>query len=113
MARLPIGLTEATFWILLSISAGLAEELAFRGYLQRTIGIIGQTIVFGLAHGYQGVYSIVRITLYGLIFGLVAHWRKSVVAGSQQVYRPALYLCGEPAEAGGVAARNVHIDAYS
>src|SRR5689334_22432598 len=80
-SMLPVGLTESIVWMILSMSAGVAEELAFRGYLQRRIGIIGQAIVFGIVHGYQGLYSIIRITVYGLLFGLVAHWRKSLAPG--------------------------------
>jgi membrane protease YdiL (CAAX protease family) len=80
-SMLPTGITESVLWVALSMSAGFAEEIAFRGYLQRRIGIIGQAIVFGVVHGYQGIYSVVRIAMYGLLFGLVAHWRKSLVPG--------------------------------
>lgn len=43
-ALLPRGAIESLAWVLLSIRAGIAEELAFRGYLQRRIGIAGQAI---------------------------------------------------------------------
>ena len=80
-SMLPVGALESVLWVILSISAGIAEELAFRGMLQQKIGIVGQAIVFGIVHGYQGVYSVIRITMYGILFGLVAHWRKSLVPG--------------------------------
>src|ERR1700741_3305402 len=50
-SMLPAGIVESAIWVLLSISAGIAEELMFRGYLQRRIGIVGQAIVFGIVHG--------------------------------------------------------------
>jgi membrane protease YdiL (CAAX protease family) len=80
-AMLPVGRVEPTVWILLSISAGIAEELAFRGYLQRKVGVVAQAIVFGIVHGYQGIYAIARITVYGLLLGLVARWRASLAPG--------------------------------
>jgi len=80
-SMLPAGVIDSVLWVLLSTSAGIVEELAFRGYLQRRTGIVVQAIVFGIVHGYQGLYSIIRITVYGLLFGVVAHWRKSLVPG--------------------------------
>jgi membrane protease YdiL (CAAX protease family) len=32
---LPLGLVESMLWVAVSISAGICEELTFRGYLQR------------------------------------------------------------------------------
>lgn len=87
---LPAGTVEAMLWIVLSISAGIAEELAFRGYLQRkliglsgrvSVGVVLQAVVFGLVHGYQGMWSVVRIVSYGVLFGVTALWRKSLRPG--------------------------------
>jgi membrane protease YdiL (CAAX protease family) len=72
---------EVILWILLSMSAGFAEETVYRGYLQRQfaaltgsvpLALVMQAIVFGLSHGYQGVAACVRITVFGLLFGVVA-----------------------------------------
>jgi membrane protease YdiL (CAAX protease family) len=88
---LPHGDAEIAMWIVVSIVAGFCEELVFRGYLQRQLaaltgsavaGLVLQAIVFGIAHGYQGVKSVVNITILGLLFGLVAHWRRSIVPGA-------------------------------
>lgn len=77
-------------WIVLSLSAGFVEELVFRGYLQKQFGalvrnipagLILQAILFGVSHGYQGVEPVIRITLFGLIFGVVAMVRKSLRPG--------------------------------
>ncbi|MEP6622525.1 MAG: CPBP family intramembrane glutamic endopeptidase [bacterium] len=87
---LPRGIVEGALWIAVSMSAGFAEELAFRGYLQRQcaaltgsliLGVIIQASVFGIAHGYQGVDACLRIAAYGVLFGLLAAWRGSLRAG--------------------------------
>jgi membrane protease YdiL (CAAX protease family) len=71
--------------------AGLCEELVFRGYLQRQLavltrstvaGLVLQAMVFGVSHGYQGVKAVINITILGLLFGLVAQWRRSIVPGA-------------------------------
>ena len=86
---LPVGPAESIAWILLSISAGFAEELAFRGALLRalkrrygtTLAIVGQGVIFGVVHAYQGGAALARIVAYGVLFGLVARWRRSVAPG--------------------------------
>lgn len=85
---LPHGPVDATLWILLSLSAGFAEELMFRGYLQRRLetrgpilAILGQAVIFGVMHFYQGFWPVVRITIYGVMFGVVARWRRSLRPG--------------------------------
>ena len=81
---------EAGLFVLLSVCAGLFEEIIFRGYLQRQfgllssnaiVGIVASGIVFGLAHGYQGPRMMVVIGIYGIFFGILAHLRKSLRPG--------------------------------
>lgn len=81
---------EAGLFVLLSVSAGLFEEIIFRGYLQRQFGALGRNaivgivasgILFGLAHGYQGTRMMVVIGFYGIFFGILAHLRKSLRPG--------------------------------
>jgi hypothetical protein len=81
---------EAGLFVLLSVSAGLFEEIIFRGYLQRQfgalgrnaiIGIIASGVLFGLAHGYQGPRMMVAIGFFGVFFGILAHLRKSLRPG--------------------------------
>ena len=66
------------------------EEIIFRGYLQRQFGALGRNaivgivasgILFGLAHGYQGPRMMVVIGVYGIFFGILAHFRKSLRPG--------------------------------
>src|SRR5262249_35682706 len=81
---------ELGFFVALSVSAGLFEEIIFRGYLQRQIGslarnaaagIIGSAVVFGLGHGYQGPRMMIAIGIYGAFFGMLAYFRKSLRPG--------------------------------
>jgi membrane protease YdiL (CAAX protease family) len=74
----------------LSLSAGICEEIVFRGYLQRqlaaisgsiSLAILGQAIAFGVAHGYEGVGAVIRIMVYGLAIGILAQWRGNIRAG--------------------------------
>lgn len=77
-------------WILLSTTAGFVEEIIFRGYLQRQIavisgnvwvGLIGSALIFGGGHGYEGTRRMIIIAVYGALFGLLAHYRKSLRPG--------------------------------
>ena len=81
---------EISLWIALSISAGFCEELVFRGYLQRqfaaltgsnVIGLLLQAALFGVSHGYQGVAATVTIALFGVVYGSLALWRRSLRPG--------------------------------
>jgi membrane protease YdiL (CAAX protease family) len=81
---------EVVLWIAVSISAGISEEFAFRGYLQRQFGaltgsrwiaVVLQAILFGVAHSYEGWRAAIHIVSFGLIFGLIAIWRKSLRPG--------------------------------
>jgi uncharacterized protein len=87
---LPQGILESLAWIPLALSAGFCEELAFRGYFQRQFqaitgsagwAVLIQAIVFGVGHLYEGVGPVGRITLFGVLFGLLALWRKSLRPG--------------------------------
>jgi CAAX protease family protein len=86
----PASAAELALWIALSISAGICEELIFRGYLQQQftaltrqvwLGIAISAVFFGLAHGYEGASGMLLIVLYGSFFGILAHLRRSLRAG--------------------------------
>ena len=87
---LPQGMLESLAWIPVALSAGFCEELAFRGYLQKQFeaitgsagwAVVIQAVVFGVGHFYEGVGPVGRITLFGVLFGLLAVWRKSLRPG--------------------------------
>lgn len=89
-ALLPRDLPESVVWVLLSLSAGFCEEVVFRGYFQTQFralwgrpapAIAAQAVIFGIAHGYQGVRHVIVIAVFGALFGLLAHWRRSLAPG--------------------------------
>ena len=88
---LPHGVPESVLWVLVSITAGLCEEIVFRGYLQRQLaaltgsviaGILLQAIAFGISHGYQGPAQMAITGSYGLVLGILAWWRGNIRAGA-------------------------------
>ena len=87
---MPNGAVASILWIALSLSAGVCEEVAFRGYFQRqlaaltgnrVLAVTGQAALFGLAHGYQGAAACVKIAIYGALFGTLALWRRNLRPG--------------------------------
>lgn len=90
---MPRGPLEMILWVVLSITAAFCEEFVFRGYLLKqffafagsnVVAIAAQAIVFGIAHGYQGVKGMITITIYGALFGILAVMRKSLRPGMIQ-----------------------------
>lgn len=86
----PHSLPALGVFVLLSTVAGFVEEILFRGYLQRQFGaitgsayaaIVLQAVVFGAGHGYEGTRRMLLIFVYGLMFGLLARWRRSLLPG--------------------------------
>lgn len=87
---LPRGILESLAWMPVALSAGFCEEVAFRGYLQKQfqaitsnvgLAVLFQAVIFGIGHLYEGAGSAARITLFGVLFGLLAVWRKSLRPG--------------------------------
>lgn len=81
---------ELVLWFALSITAGICEEVVFRGYLQRQfgawtrnawLGIALSAIIFGAGHGYQGPKRMFLIAIYGCMFGVLAHLRRTLRPG--------------------------------
>ena len=86
----PQNALQLFLWIALSISAGICEELVFRGYLLRQFasfghrlyaGVVISSLIFGVAHGYEGASGMIAITVYGALFCLLAIRRGSLRAG--------------------------------
>ena len=85
----PTGLVEVMLWILLSISAGICEEIVYRGYLQQqfraatrsvTVAVILQGLFFGLVHAYQGWKQVIVIAPLGILYGALVAWRGNLRA---------------------------------
>lgn len=79
---LPKTAVERVFWILLSLTAGVCEESAFRGYLITRLRIFSgrkswilpvlvASLAFGSGHTYQGVGGFILISIYGMMFALL------------------------------------------
>lgn len=88
---LPGTFSESIAWIAVSLAAGFCEEAVYRGYLQRQLwsvtrslplALVLQALIFACGHIYQGWRPALVTAIYGLIFGLVAAWRRSIIPGA-------------------------------
>ena len=88
---LPKSFPESIAWIAVSLAAGFCEEAVYRGYLQRQLwsltkslplALALQAMIFACGHIYQGWKPALVTAIYGLIFGLVAAWRRSIIPGA-------------------------------
>ncbi len=89
-AILPKTPIEIGTWFGVSLTAGFCEEFVFRGYVQKqlraysgniVLAVIGQALVFGVMHIYQGWSATLGVTAFGLTFGLLAAACKSLRPG--------------------------------
>jgi membrane protease YdiL (CAAX protease family) len=65
--------------VALALSAGLVEELFFRGFLQPRVGIGVSTLLFVLAHlSYDQPFMLIGITILSLVFAGLVWWRQNV-----------------------------------
>ncbi len=87
---LPVTLPERRLFAGLSISAGICEEIIFRGYLflyLMNLGLpqIGALVlgaaIFGLDHAYQGYKAVLQVTVLALAFGLLYILTSSILPG--------------------------------
>ncbi len=77
---LPRSILEKRIWLLLSLSAGLTEELLYRSFLTYLLAtlfpeispylvLLIAALLFGLGHSYQGLTGMLRVYLRRLIGG--------------------------------------------
>ncbi len=87
---LPHTPAEIATFCAVAATAGICEEIVFRGYLLEQFGVITrsvaggvvlQAIVFGASHGYEGWRTMIVLALYGGMFGALARWRRSLRPG--------------------------------
>lgn len=96
IALAPQTILQVLLWIVLCSTAGIVEEFVFRGYLLQQlssiraghnaqgslwIGVVASSLLFGAAHGYEGVGAMLAITAYGAMFCFLAIHRRSLRAG--------------------------------
>jgi membrane protease YdiL (CAAX protease family) len=76
LAGLPVVLKLA-----IALSAGVVEELFFRGFLQPRVGVAFSSLLFVLAHlSYDTPLLLVGVTLLSLFFAALVAWRQNVWA---------------------------------
>jgi membrane protease YdiL (CAAX protease family) len=79
---LPVTREERTWFVLVSITAGICEEVLYRGFLIRYLsngpwhfGLWTALAIactsFGLAHGYQGISGIIGTGLLGAVLAVI------------------------------------------
>jgi len=79
---LPVTREEGAWFALVSVTAGICEEILYRGFLTRYlsdqpwhlglwIALAVSSIAFGLAHGYQGIAGIIGTALLGALLAVV------------------------------------------
>jgi len=86
---LPHTAVEKHWFLGLSVTAGVCEEVLYRGFLvwamQPWLGLWGAALVsvlaFGVAHAYQGSGGLVRTTLVGAVLGGIALLTGSILPG--------------------------------
>jgi membrane protease YdiL (CAAX protease family) len=81
---------EIAAWALLCAVVGFSEELVFRGYLQQQgiallrgipLGVIFSALIFGAAHGYEGVGTMIQIAVFGALFSILTLMRRNLFPG--------------------------------
>jgi membrane protease YdiL (CAAX protease family) len=79
---LPVTAREKKWWTFVSVTAGITEEIIYRGFLMFAFSslfpewsiwlvILASSALFGLAHTYQGMDGVVRTGLVGFGFALL------------------------------------------
>ena len=101
---------EFLLWFGVSLSAGICEELVFRGYLLQQLNawtrspvasIVLGALLFGSVHLYEGVGAILPLAALALVYGAVVQHLKGdlravIVAHTLQDFIVALLLLGHP-----------------
>ncbi|WP_394232162.1 CPBP family intramembrane glutamic endopeptidase [Niallia oryzisoli] len=79
---LPVSKEDKKVWTLVSWTAGITEEIIYRGFLIFALTqlfpnftiwltLVISSVFFGLAHTYQGIGNVIRTTLIGLFFAVL------------------------------------------
>lgn len=85
---LPRTRKERSLWILLSLTAGICEEIFYRGFLPAylvyiwhvpfLLAIIAAAVLFGLGHIYQKLTGVLGTGVMGLLFGFLYFFTSSL-----------------------------------
>lgn len=87
---LPSAAPEIITWVVglpiavrvgLAASAGVVEELFFRGFLQPRVGILLSSVLFVLAHlSYEQPFLLIGVALLSVLFAFLVRWRQNIWA---------------------------------
>jgi membrane protease YdiL (CAAX protease family) len=73
-------LATVTGALVLGLSAGISEELLFRGAVQPRLGLVLATFMFALAHLQYGLtIATFEVFLIGLVLGLIRNWSSTTI----------------------------------
>lgn len=89
---IPKSKTEKKWFLLVSLTAGICEELVWRGCLIFLLSNIFSSvniiviylvpcILFGLAHCYQGVYGVIKTSIVAILFVMIYCVTDSIIPG--------------------------------
>jgi membrane protease YdiL (CAAX protease family) len=86
----PVGSVEIAVFALVSATAGICEEILYRGWLVSFLGAVSGSVwigmvlaatLFGFGHAYQGKQGMVGTGILGLLFGAMFVLVRSLVPG--------------------------------
>ena len=89
LAMFPHTTAEVLVWLVVSLTAGVAEEILFRGYLLRqftawtgraSVAIALLSVLFGVVHLYEGLPAVVALTLLSVLYCAVTLYRGNIRA---------------------------------
>lgn len=79
---MPVSKEDKKFWTYVSWTAGITEEIIYRGFLIYALSqlfpdlsiwfiLVISSILFGLSHTYQGFPNVIRTTIFGFFFAVL------------------------------------------
>lgn len=90
---IPRSKVEKKWFLLVSLTAGICEELVWRGCLIFLLSNIFSSvniiviymvscILFGLAHCYQGMYGVIKTSIIAILFVMIYYVTDSIIPGT-------------------------------
>ena len=85
---LPSNRIELFNYFILAISAGICEEIVFRGFLlnyfialfdQINLPVLLSSFLFAIVHIYQGIKAVFKIFVFSLLFAMLFLWSGSLL----------------------------------
>jgi membrane protease YdiL (CAAX protease family) len=86
----PVGTTQVAAFSAVALTAGICEEILYRGWLigfmgaltgSIWVGMVVAAVLFGVGHAYQGRQGIAATGTLGIVFGTIFVLVKSLVPG--------------------------------